>query len=147
MNRLLTRFLVIGVIAGISWVGYQISDITDCSGPRSDAWANATISRLEAANHDYDSWNDYTTLAQFSALATRAEQRYKAQLSENTLSCIEDLQGQTVDFFYYEWKVYEAASEGDFYLAAEYDMDSIVAQEAMWREYEKMAAKYGWDED
>jgi hypothetical protein len=147
MNRILTRLLVFGLFAGIGWVGYQISDVTDCSGPRSDAWADATINRLDAATHDYDSWNEYTSLAQFSVLANRAEQRYRAQLSEDTISCIEDLQEQTVDFFYYEWKMYEAAGKGDFYLANEYDKDAIIASEEMMRELEKMAEKYDWDLD
>jgi len=145
MNRLLARLVVIGVFAGIGWVGYQLSDVTDCSGPRSDAWAEATMGRLEAATQDYDSWNEYTTIAQFSTLTTRAEQRYRAQVAEETLSCIEGIQENTVDFFYYEWKMYEAAGRGDFYLAEEFDMESIVANEAMMRELDKIAAKYGWD--
>lgn len=145
MNRLLTRLLIIGLFAGLGWASYQLADVTDCSGPRSDAWADSTLARLEAAEQDYASWGDDTTLAQFASLAVRAEARHQAQLAEGTISCLENLQEHTVEFFFYEWKMYEAAGKGDFFQAAAFDEDSIAANEAMRRELETMASEYDWD--
>jgi hypothetical protein len=145
MQRLPIRFVIAAVILGISWISYQAADVTDCSGPRSDAWADATLARLEAATEDYESWDEYTTLSEFSSLAQRAEQRYRAQVAEDTISCIDKLQDKTVEFFELEWKMYEAGSAGNFDLAYEYDMDSIAAYEAMMREIDKIAEKYDWE--
>jgi hypothetical protein len=137
--------LVLGVFAGIGWVGYQLADVTECSGPRSDAWAEATLDRLDDAAADYDAWDSGTTRAQFGALADRAEARYQAQAAQATISCLETLQGHTEEFFYYEWQMYVYASQGNYDQADAYDWASIEANEAMMAELEAMAVEYGWD--
>lgn len=145
MQRSLPRLIITGIALAIGWVTYQLADVTDCSGPRSDEWAEATLARIETASDDYDAWGEDTTLAEFAAYAERAEARYQAQLAQDAISCIEDLQEHTVDFFHLEWKMYEAASEGQFDLAYEYDLDSAVAYEAMLSEIDKIAERYDWE--
>ncbi|NIS83512.1 MAG: hypothetical protein GTO14_25690 [Anaerolineales bacterium] len=147
MRRLFSRLVIVGILTAIGWIGYQISDFTTCEGPGAEAWVNATTDRLEAADYDYTSWDDYTTLGQFSVLAVQAEKRYREQLEQETIKCLKDLHDHNIDFFWYEWKMYEAASNGDFELAAQYDAESIRASEAAMREFDRMAEKYNWDLD
>jgi hypothetical protein len=145
MNRLISRFVVAGIILAISWIGYQISDVTDCDGPKANAWAEASIARMEAADVDYQSLSGSTTSSQFSAFAQKAEARYRAQLNQNTISCLDVLQEKFVEFFYDEWKMYETAAQGDFDAAEAYDIQSVQASEAIQRELDRLAAKYDWD--
>jgi len=147
MRRIITRLIIIGIFAGIGWVGYQLADFTTCEGPRAEAWLDASMDRFEDSEIDYYSWNDYTTLNQFSLLAEHARERYHAQLNQETIACLEDLNDHNADFYWYEWKMYEAASKDDFLLAAQYDDDRFQSLEAMMRELDRMAAKYNWDLD
>ena len=145
MSRLVLRLAIPGIILAIGWVGYQLADVTDCSGPRSDEWASATMARLDAAETDYNSWNEAATSYQFTSLAGRAEQRYRAQLGQAHPSCLVELQNTTAEFFFSEWKMYEAAGSGDFETAARYDEDSVQAMEASQREIDTLAVKFDWD--
>lgn len=145
--RLVIRLAVVGIVMGVGWVSYQLSDITSCSGPKADAWAEATIDRMDAASSDYDSWSFSTTTNQFRQFAMRADERYKDQLAQETPNCLDDLQDLTEEFLYYEWKSYDAAAGGSFELAAQYDSDSIYALEAMEREFDKLANENDWQID
>jgi len=52
MNRLITRIILVLVVLGGGWLTYQASDIYKCNGPKSRAWLNNTIIRLDEAVSD-----------------------------------------------------------------------------------------------
>jgi hypothetical protein len=145
MNRLLTRLMVTGVFMVIGWGIYQVSDVTDCSGPKSDAWAEGFIERMDAADADYATWDEFTTTTEFATYADRAEARYSVQYYTETIECLEGLQKEGLEFFWFEWQMYEAASVGNWDLADEYDQKSMVSLDGLEREYNKLAAKYNWE--
>jgi hypothetical protein len=145
MRSILTRLLGIGVVLGIGWFFYQMDDVRGCDGPGSSDWFDATNARLDEATADYQSWDEYTTTEEFSDYAVRAEARYQAQQSQKTVKCLETLQGHAVEFFRLEWKMYEAASEGNFELAHEYDLESIDADDAAANEFDRLAEEYDWE--
>ena len=123
MRRLVIRLIVLGIVLGGSWLSYQAADVTKCSGPKAEAWAESTLTRREAATKDYDSITLSTTSSQYASLEARAEQRYQSQVAQETPSCLNELQDLMVQFLYAEWKAYGAASDYDFELAARYDDD------------------------
>lgn len=145
MNRLVARLVIAGVFMAISWGIYQVADVTDCSGPKSDAWAEAFIDRMDEAEADYMGWDEYTTAAEFVAYADRAEARYSAQYYAETIECLEGVQKEGLEFFWFEWQMYESASMGDWDQADEWDEKSMVALDGLEREYDKLALKYNWD--
>ncbi len=145
MQRILTRLIGIGAAVGIGWFLYQMNDVTGCDGPGSDTWFDETNARREEAIADYQSWDDYTTEEELSDYAARAEARYQAQLSQKSVNCLETLQELEVEFFRLEWKMYEAASKGDYELAFEYDMASFDADEEASNEFDRLAEEYDWN--
>jgi hypothetical protein len=146
MNRGLTRLIIAGLFLAISWGVYQLSDVTDCSGPKSDAWAEAFIARMDEAEEDYMAWDESTTPSEFVAYADRAEARYTAQYNAETIECLEGLQKEGLEFFWFELQMYESASAGDWEQAEEWDQKSMASLEGLEREYNKLAAKYDWEE-
>ena len=147
MRRLATRLIIMAIVLGGSWLSYQAADVTKCSGPKAEAWAESTLRRREAASKDYDSITLYTTYSQYALLEGRAEERYRSQVAQETPGCLNELQDLSVQFLYAEWKAYDAASDSNFELAAQYDDESIKALEAMEREFDRLAAKYRWELD
>ena len=145
MRSILTRLIGIGVVLGIAWFIYQMDDVTGCDGPGSDSWFDDTNARLEEANADYASWDDYTAINGIDDITVRAEARYQAQLSQKTVSCLETLQEHEIEFFRLEWKMYEAASKGNYELSYEYDLESYDADEAASNEFDRLAEEYDWD--
>jgi len=83
-------------------------------------------------------------MEEYGDYAARAEERYQAQLSQKTVNCLETLQEHVVEFFRLEWKMYEAASEGNYELADEYDLASIESDEAASNEFNRLADEYDW---
>ncbi len=145
MRRLTIRLIVLGVVLGGSWLSYQLADVTSCEGPRSDAWAEASFDRGEAAVADWETIDQYTTAKDFASLSARSYARYAAQLEQETPSCLDELQSIMESFLYNDWKSYEAASQGDFQLAAEHEDQANQALREMEYEFDRLAAKYDWD--
>jgi hypothetical protein len=147
MRRITIRLIVAAIVFGGAWVVYQLSDFTDCSGPRAEAWADATVRRGEEAFGDHDTITAYTSLAEYAHLSNRAESRYRDQLAQSGPSCLDDLHDAFVEFFFTQWKMYQAASHGNFDLAVEYEDDTIRAFNRAHREYDRLAEQYNWDTD
>jgi hypothetical protein len=145
MQRLIVRLIILGVFAGGGWLTYQLADSTKCAGPRAEQWVDASLPRLEASNRDIGSVTEYTTTAQFAALAERAQARYVAQQDQSAPACLAKLQQETSNALYCEWKAYEAAAAGNFDVAVANVDRSEAARQAMEREYYRLAAEYDWD--
>ncbi len=145
MRRLTKRLVIWGVVLGVSWIAYQLSDVTDCNGPKAEQWAEASFVRMDEANLALEGINESTTTAQFSTLASEAETRYIEQESQEGPSCLSDLQGITSEAFYYEWKTYDAAAAEDYEFAVTNLEKAESAHEAMESEYYRLEAEYGWD--
>jgi hypothetical protein len=147
MRRLIARLVVLGVFAAGSWIVYQVSDFTSCSGPQAEAWANSTVQRLDMSTSDEDAALAAASVSAFSTLAARAEDRYMAQQAEDAPRCLSTLQEQTSSFLFYEWKAYASAADGDFQTAADYMDQAMAARDAMEREFYRLATQYNWDID
>lgn len=147
MRRLIIRIIIIGVVLGGSWVAYQLSDFTSCSGPRVDAWLDGSIILRDGSNFDFDSISSSTSLDKFSPLAINAKSRYQEQQNIITPGCLSDVQDKVVEEYYYEWKAYDYASEGDFDLASDYMNKSADSAELVKLEIDKLAKKHDWDID
>lgn len=145
MRRLGTRLVVMVVVLGIGWVGYMISDVTECDGPKADAWAEAYLARAEEWENDYWEWDDYTTSAQFTAYASRAEARYHAQLESDYPQCLENMNKEAAEVFYFDWKTYQAASVDNWQQAASYEEDMLEAMDAFLIEFDRLAVEYEWE--
>jgi hypothetical protein len=145
MRGLLIRLVVIGVVAGGSWVAYQLADVTKCNGPKAEQWAEASMGRIDAAFADMNSVTDHTTQAQLGALALSAKTRYMSQQDQAAPACLSDFQQHTSDSLFYEWKAYESAAAGDFELAITNIDKAEGAHQEIEKEYYKLATKYGWD--
>jgi len=145
MQRIAIRFFVILVVLGGGWIAYQLSDVTTCSGPKAESWANASLQRMDDSTNDMDSITDYTTTGQYNALEKRAKSRYIVQQNETAPKCLKELQTISTDTFYYEWKAFESFTDGYFDESIEYLEKAISSYENMEREFYQLAAKYKWD--
>jgi len=146
------RLIVIGsIIVGGGFffsmiVSSQSSDqaSSTCRQSEVERWFDKVEIRLSQQGNDYDSWDENTSTPGFSALASRAEDRYRQQHHQETPSCLKDLQSMIIDFFFYDWKCYEAASKGDFFLAADYEENLASISEKIIQETERLQAEHGW---
>lgn len=145
MRRLVSRLIGIGIALAIGWFLYQMDDVTGCDGPGSSDWFESTLVRLDEATADYGAWDEYSPAVAFDDYVVRAEERYQTQLSQKTVGCLETLQEQVTEFLHLEWRMYEAASEGNYELANQYDLESYDADNAVSEEFDRLAEKYGWE--
>jgi hypothetical protein len=78
MRRFIIR-IIIGVVLGVSWIIYQLSDFTSCSGPRAKSWFESSILFIDESISDFDFITPSITSARFSQLACNAKSRYENQ--------------------------------------------------------------------
>jgi hypothetical protein len=145
VGRLAVRLFILLIVACVGWLAYQLSDVTSCSGPKAENWADGTIERMDDSINDSDSINDYTRISEIQMIAIRAKSRYITQQNETAPSCMTDLQTNTTNVFYYEWKAYDSIVTGDYDIAYEYLDKYLSAFDAMEKEFYRLAGKYKWD--
>jgi hypothetical protein len=170
MKSLFSRVLVVIIVIGSGWLIYNASDYSKCSGPKSEAWLIATKSRLDDTISDEASSealiqelfvptptpgpSDSTFLPLIGSAITSAKQnelktlannshmRYLDQQSQETPSCLSELQGEVVKAFYYDWQYYLAAMEGDKELVNRYADEFNSARDEVIIELDKLSVKY-----
>jgi hypothetical protein len=145
MRSCMIRLLIAVAIIGGSWLVYQLADVTKCSGPQSQQWAETSLQRVTAANADLNYVTVDTTPYEYDTLSTRAKARFTEQQDQSAPACLSDFQKDTSDALFYEWKFYESATAGNFDLASTELNSAAAARDAMQREYYSLAAKYNWD--
>jgi hypothetical protein len=142
MKNLVARLIGAGVVIGIAFLINSLRDTTSCSGPKAIAWDDATADRIDGSVADYDSFETYDEMLNNTPYVQRAEQRYVGQSEQETIKCLEKLNELIVEFFRLEWKMYEAASEGKYELAYEYDAESADLSAEIEAEFDNLAAEY-----
>jgi hypothetical protein len=145
MRSLVTRLIGAAVVLGIAWFFYQMDDVTGCDGPGSNSWFDETNARHDESNADYAAWEDYDAIDDIDNILARAEARYQAQLAQDTVNCLETIQELKVEFFRLEWKMYEAAANGNIDLAIEYDIESFEVDDDAQNEFYRLAGEYDWE--
>ncbi|MEJ2551273.1 MAG: hypothetical protein P8Z34_11375 [Anaerolineales bacterium] len=148
MRNIVSRLLGVGVVIGIGFLINMLRDTTSCSGPKAVTWDDATGARIEESIQDYNSFNDYAEISGNTDYVMRAEQRYQGQSGQATITCLEDINELIEEFFRLEWKMYEAASNGNYDLAYQYDKESAELSDDIQLEFDRLAEKYeDWQTD
>ena len=142
MRNLIARLIGVGVVIGIAFLINSLRDTTSCSGPKAIAWDESTAVRIDGSVADYDSFDSYEDMLDNTPYVERAEQRFTGQSEQDTIACLEKLNELIVEFFRLEWKMYEAASEGKYELAYEYDAESAELSEEIELEFNNLAEEY-----
>jgi hypothetical protein len=166
MNRFFSRLLIALILIGGSWLAYQASDFYNCNGPKAKEWFNKSTTRLEEAVSDQDSSKKFMDLFthpesvnpaisdelglirkklyidDLTNLSSKAENRYKAQQSQETPECLSEVQNNLIDTFYYNWKYYDSALTGEISLANNYANKFMDSLDNLIVEFDKLKAKY-----
>jgi hypothetical protein len=129
MSRLLARLGVIGVILLIGWAVTSVEESGPCADSKVESWITQSTAILDS--------HDYTISGSQSA--------YERQLQLDTPECLEKLQEQSLDIFYYSWKAEEAYQVGNYSLSTSYADKVEQAFIALETESDRLAAKYGWE--
>jgi len=164
-NWMRKRLLLIALLALISSgcaYAYAARTLVECGGEQSLAWAEGMGSRLEELEADQRAAdavlqaNTYLELDypddliwlrhELQPYATRAEARYRQQISQTAPVCLREMQELMAEVFYTDWKIYEAVQHGDEERATELQDQSVAAMDAASREYERLVEKYHWEE-
>lgn len=104
-----------------------------------------TVLFLGGSYVDLMSISGSTTLDEFQALANEAQQRYQARVDQSTPECLEDMQSIAEAYFYYDWKSYEAAGQGNYNQATLYEDEMFKGFGQMQQEFNRLALEYEWD--
>ncbi len=89
--------------------------VSGCNKADVDTWIDQSVPRLNAIDSDMEYLNSYppTNFDDYRPYAESAKQRYYAQLSQRTPSCLEDVQEIALEELRLFWKGLEAAANGD----------------------------------
>jgi hypothetical protein len=162
MRRLLILFAILGLISTGCRYAYAARTVVECGGRQAVAWGEGTLARQEEMESDMraadaalqsstylelDSPDDLIWMRQeMQPYVSRAKARYLQQTAEATPACLKRMQELTAEVFYLDWKMYDALQHGDTDLAEERQEQWLAATDAVWREYERLVAKYRWEE-
>jgi hypothetical protein len=162
MRKLVLLFAILGLISGGCRYAYATRTVIECGGPQAAAWGEGTLSRQEEMESDLRAADaalqastyieleypyDLIWLRQeIAPYVARAKARYWEQMAETTPPCLKRMQALTADVFYIDWKMYEALQHGDTDLAEERQDQWLAATDAVWSEYERLVARYHWEE-
>jgi hypothetical protein len=94
-----------------------------CSGQDVDRWFDQSYAIFEASDADYVAIDDIEYYDQFAPFASRAENRYWDHKRLNTPDCLQTIKDLSDQFLFIEWKMYQAATEGDFDSAMDYETE------------------------
>ncbi len=89
--------------------------VNDCDSTEVNTWIDQTVPRLNAIDSDLEFLASYppTSYDDYIPYAESAKQRYYAQLSQRTPTCLEGIQGIALEELRLFWKGLEAAANGD----------------------------------
>jgi len=161
MRRIALLFALLGLLSGGCAYAYAARTVIECGGLQAVGWAEGTLSRLEEMESDQQAADAALQSSTYLALespddliwmrkemepyASRAKARYLHQVSEASPFCLKRMHELSAEVFYLDWKVYEALQHGDTELAGERQDEYVAAANAVWREYERLVAKYHWE--
>jgi hypothetical protein len=162
MRKTLFLLAFLSLVSGGCRVYYALRNVIECGGAQGEAWPEGTLARFEELEADQRAASAALESSTYLALdypddliwlrqelqpyVSRAEARHRQQIAQTAPACLSEMQALMVDVFYYDWKKYEAFQHGDTDRAAEIQDQSLAASDAVWREYERLVAKYGWDQ-
>ena len=98
------------------------SQVSYCDSAEVNTWIDQTVPRLNAIDSDLAYLNTYppNSLDDYVPYAVSAEQRYYAQSSQRTPTCLENLQEIALEELRLYWKGLEALVNGDGGTASDY---------------------------
>lgn len=128
-NFVKLAFVVVGVIFIFSIFYYLSSstssgsDSATCSEQAVERWFDQSYAIFDESDADYESIDDIEYYSEFSPLASRAADRYLEHKSLDTPACLQKVKDLSDQFLLIEWKMYQAAAEGDFDSAMNYETE------------------------
>ena len=126
-NFVKLAFGVVGVIFILSIFYYlsssSSSDSSACSDQTVDRWFDQSYAIFEDSDADYALIDSIEYYSEFSPLASRAEKRYSEHQRLEAPACLKNIKDLSDQFLFIEWKMYQAAAEGDFDSAMDYETE------------------------
>jgi hypothetical protein len=118
-------FGVVGAIFIFSIFSYlsSSSNSSTCSDQAVDNWFDKSYAIFESGDADYESIDSIQYYSEFSPLALRAENRYLEHKRLDTPACLQEIKDLSDQYLFSEWKMYQAAAQGDFDSAVDYETD------------------------
>lgn len=120
-------FGVVGAIFIFSIFSYlsssSSSNSSTCSDRAVEKWFDQSYTIFESGDADYASIDTIETYSGFSPLASRAEDRYLEHKRLDTPACLQEIKDLSDHYLFTEWKMYQAAAQGDFDSAVDYETD------------------------
>ena len=94
-----------------------------CSDQAVDRWFDQSYAIFEDSDADYQLIDSIEYYSEFSPLASRAENRYLEHQRLDTPACLKKIKELSDQFLFTEWKMYQAAAQGDFDSAVDYETE------------------------
>jgi len=101
------------------------SNSSMCAGQAVDRWFDQSYAILEDSDADYELIDSIQYYSDFSPLASRAENRYLEHKRLEAPACLQEIKNLSDQYFFTEWKMYQAASQGDLDVAVDYETEMV----------------------
>jgi hypothetical protein len=120
---LVAAIFIFSILSYLSSSSSSSSNSSTCSGQAVDRWFDQSYAILESSESDYELIDSIESYSEFSPLASRAEQRYSEHKRLEAPACLQEIKNLSDQYFFTEWKMYQAASQGDFDSAVDYETE------------------------
>lgn len=120
---LVGAIFIFAIFSYLSSMGSSSSSSSTCSGQDVDRWFDQSYAIFENSDADYALIDSIDYYSEFSPIAVRAENRYWDHKRLDTPDCLQKIKDLSDQFLFVEWKMYQAAAQGDFDSAVDYETE------------------------
>jgi hypothetical protein len=120
---LVGAIFIFAIFSYLSSMASSSSNSSACSGQVVDRWFDQSYAIFDESDADYELIDSIEYYSEFSPIATRAENRYWDHKRLDTPTCLQRIKDLSDQFLFTEWKMYQAAAQGDFDSAVDYETE------------------------